>query len=418
MSGTLALSSGTLSLSIRSTLLALASALPSLHGAPAPPATAAAPEPLALELRETAGIRRYGYPVSATTRVTRDLERSRWTLRDERGPVQAQITTEPEPDGKAVRLTVDFETNLLPFEARRYVLEPRPAGGPEEDASRPSGGMRVEEDESSFRLSNGGTLDWTIPKRSLKLLESVKTPEKEFLRASGSGLKLRLKDGTLHEVSGPLSARILKRGPIAASVRLEWSEEVSSGSPIRGAVDLEVPRAKSWVRAQISIQDPRRVVAGLEVALDLVVGNEPLLVDLGTPGGVYASLQRGQAVRLAAKPDALKPWEALKGEVGKLEPYVTARRGAGPAEGWAHFMDAKRCTALAIADFAVRTSDRIEVDAAGGFRVSRTFLDDPSAPEATRDFTLWLHFVDTPPHVGAVTSPPSMLFPPETRWGG
>ena len=41
--------------------------------------------------------------------------------------MQAQITTEPEPDGKAVRLTVDFETNLLPFEARRYVLEPRPA---------------------------------------------------------------------------------------------------------------------------------------------------------------------------------------------------------------------------------------------------------------------------------------------------
>jgi hypothetical protein len=192
--------------------------------------------------------------------------------------------------------------------------------------------MRVEEDESSFRLSNGGTLDWTIPKRSLKLLESVKTPEKEFLRASGSGLKLRLKDGTLHEVSGPLSARILKRGPIAASVRLEWSEEVASGSPIRGAVDLEVPRAKSWVRAQISIQDPRRVVAGLEVALDLVVGNEPLLVDLGTPGGVYASLQRGQAVRLAAKPDALKPWEALKGEVGKaraLRDGPSRRRSRG-----------------------------------------------------------------------------------------
>ena len=105
--------------------------------------------------------------------------------------------------------------------------------------------------------------------------------------------------------------------------------------------------------------------------------------------------------------------------MGQLEPYVLGLTGGKgpPAAGWAHVMDARRCTAVAVAGFGRRTADRIEVQASGRLVISRGFQPPERGPPPTeKRLTFWLHFVDMPPHVGAVTSPQSMLAPLEVEW--
>jgi hypothetical protein len=98
-------------------------------------------------------------------------------------------------------------------------------------------------------------------------------------------------------------------------------------------------------------------------------------------------------------------------------PYVVGLEGdARPVEGWVHVMDERLCTAIAVDRFARETSDRIEASADGRVQIWREYATDAGAksPKA-RTLVFWLHFVPSPPHVGAVTSPQSMQSPPEVR---
>jgi len=81
------------------------------------------------------------------------------------------------------------------------------------------------------------------------------------------------------------------------------------------------------------------------------------------------------------------------------------------AEGWAHLMDKQRCTAVAVADFGRRVGDSIQLDADGRMRLDRgaNLWAEP------RSLRFWLHFVDAPVQVGALTSPQSMMAPLEVE---
>jgi hypothetical protein len=72
-------------------------------------------------------------------------------------------------------------------------------------------------------------------------------------------------------------------------------------------------------------------------------------------------------------------------------------------------MDRRRCTALAVADFAPGPSE-IAVDAGGRLRFGRTY-----SGKGAKALRFWLHFVGMPAHVGALTSPQSMLAPLEVK---
>lgn len=388
---------------------------------------AAAEDAVILQVRETAGIRRFSYPVSTAVHVAPPAPGASWRLvaidkadgaRDDR-PVDAQFTTSPEAGAESLLLAVDFEASLLPFEVRRYRLEALPPGAAPPGAAGPSRGLRLEDRGDAFVVSSGDALVYTLPSRSLGLLSSVRAQGKEFLRGAGGGLQLLLADGALRGPRGPVSARVVKAGPVVCALLYQWREELAPGAPVSCRVEVELPRSKSWIRVRASIDDPAGVVAGVEGAFDLSLPEAPVLVDFGASEYVYARLSPGQAAALRAGPEPSRPWEVLHGRAGTLEPFVTAREGAAPAEGWAHLMDARRCTALAVAGFSGATRDRIEVDATGRVRIARTFQPgQPPARGAERELTFWLHFVDVPPHVGAATSPQSMLAPLEARWSG
>jgi hypothetical protein len=192
------------------------------------------------------------------------------------------------------------------------------------------------------------------------------------------------------------------------------------------SVELEFPRSKSWVRVDWRVEDPEGAVVGLEAEVALALGEGPALADFGAGSFVYAALAKDQVGALEAgtpageEVDGRAPaWKVLRGAPGRLEPYaIGPPPGKGPApEGWAHLMDARRCTALAVAFFAREAADRIEADAAGRLRIARAFAAPGKSPRpGLRRLVFWLHFVDFPPQVGAVTSPQSMQSPLETSW--
>jgi hypothetical protein len=113
-----------------------------------------------------------------------------------------------------------------------------------------------------------------------------------------------------------------------------------------------------------------------------------------------------------------RPWLVEKGPPEKMVPFAEAPSPeAPPAEGWAHVMDASRCTALAVADFGRGGHDRIEIESDGRVRIGRDFAGGQSAPpRGPKLLRFWFHFVPMPVQIGAATSPQAMLAPLAVAW--
>ena len=402
----------------RSVLLAFALTLVILAASP----TRA--EQRTLEVRETAGIRRFGYPVAAFLELRESVSAAtRFRLLHNGRPVEAQIRAIAGQDGRIVGATIDFEGSFLPLEVRRYTLE---MGTDVPAAAEPAGGLSVRESADGFRVANGSQIEYLVPRKLESILGSVKTREREWIAPGGSGLWILARDGSRVRVGGEqVASRIVKEGPVSCGLHFERSNLGGALEGVTARLELETPRSKSWLRVDCAVEDPRGLVAGLHAELSLALGDGPTLLDFGAGSLVYAVLAKDQTAVLEAgqvsreAPSADTPaWKVLRG-AETLEPYVTGPapgKGAAP-EGWAHVMDASRCTAVAVDEFAHGHADSIKVQASGRLEIARRFASATNdAQPGVKRLRFWLHFVSMPPHVGAVTSPQSMLAPLEAHW--
>ncbi|HYM12495.1 MAG TPA: hypothetical protein VEU62_17290 [Bryobacterales bacterium] len=322
-----------------------------------------------LRVTETAGIRRFSYPVTATLTA----------------PGQFRVLQ----DGHAVPAQFrgrefDFNVSLGPYESREYTLEP--------EASPVLDRPVITEQAGDFDVSFTSSLRFSVSRTLAGFLASVQAPRWDYLRPGSAGLILRARDGSTHRLAAS-SARILKDGPLAAALEFTASGPAGAASTIR----LDFPRSKSWVRVTWSVSDPSAQIAALGLDLNLNLSNPPALVDFGAGSLVYTPLKPGQSAALVAGPQS---WRVLVAG----EPYVSAKQGR--AEGWAHVMDRDRATAVAIAGFGSQNG-RIEVASDGRLQIWR---------EGTIPLTFWLHFVTMPIQIGAATSPQSILAPLQVEW--
>jgi hypothetical protein len=364
-----------------------------------------------LRVSETAGIRRFGYPVHAVVPLPRPpVEGEHLQLAHEGKPLAAQFTLR----GKDA-VEIDFAVSLGPNESRD--LEIRYAKG-EAAATK---GMRVEAEADRFRVQHAGGLEFAVPKDLRGLLAGVKTNRTEYLRPDSPGLLLHTRDGRKLRLGGSeFKATVTKSGPIACGLRFEGTLLVAEDEPAKSFIEMDFPQSKSWVRVRCTIWDPKLAVQAVAAELNLSLAGEPTLVDFGVGTSAYAALRQGQSATLAARgPDAKNEdapaWSIHVGPPAKKSPYVLAPRGVrpGPGEGWLHVMDRERCTAVAVEEFARSGTDNVlSVAADGRLELARTF--GKSGP-ARKTFAFYLHFVGMPVHVGAQTSPQSMLAPLQVK---
>jgi len=394
-----------------------------------------AAERIAVELRETAGIRRFQFPVAVQLTLAKPVPReTTFRLMNDGKPMLAQFRADEQGDSVA-KWWLDFPVNLLPYQSLVYEVEY--GGDLPEGPGRTRGHKLVESDEA-FQIVNDPYITWSVERNLKGLLRSVRAGDLEYLRPDSAGLFLRDCDGTDHSFGGKPAgrepARVIRQGPLAVGLRFEFVETDPEIENVRSTVDLAFPVFKSWVEVDWRIDDPQGRLAGagakLETNLNEPTRQAPTLVDFGASSLVYLALRSGQQTRLAGGPGVRESsrqaagglfhtWEVVRGKPDQLEPFVFGPRqsdGGATPEGWAHVMDRQRCLAIAVDGFARDTEDHLSVSAEGTVEVYRQFAArDANARPAAKRLRFWLHCVPFPPQQTAATSPQSMQTPIVTR---
>ena len=165
------------------------------------------------------------------------------------------------------------------------------------------------------------------------------------------------------------------------------------------------------------------------IDLELLLEGSPFLVDCGARSTVYSTLEPSERLvfesgaGLSVQGRDLS-WRVARGREQRLALEAAAIRDeAASPEGWVHVMDARRCTAMAVAEFAepsARRLDRFEIEGNGRLRFERQFRSGGAPPRPdeapAKRIRFWTHFVPMPVQVGARTSPQAMLAPLEVEW--
>lgn len=337
-----------------------------------------------IEVAETAGLRRFGYPVRA--RIKTSVSPSSLALVSNGKPIAAQFTPIEHN-----LVEIDFALDLGPWQKRHLIVEE----GIQPPIAAP---MSVEQSATSYVVRYPSGLSFQVPKDLHSLLSSVKTPETEYLLPGSSGLNLTCRDNTGQRLVA-VTSHVMKSGPLACALRFDIAGPLCGDRVAKSAVELEFPRSKSWVEAHWTVDDSAAAVSGLMAEVHLQVDSQPLMVDFGAGTMIYATVSNGQSTRMRAN---ASEWSIdVNGES-----YAEGQMQR--AEGWAHVMDRHRATAVAIEDFTGAEAS-IETWADGRLRIRRDLGG------TRKSFTFWLHFVGMPIQIGAITSPQSMMHPLAVR---
>ncbi len=375
--------------------LAAATALPSL--ATAAPAPAA--EPLRFLLRETAGLRRFGYPVRVEFPANgRDPKRLqlRWLGK----PVPAQFRPVPDrPDS----ISLEFNSSTGAFGESPYEIR---EGEPHEG----SGGMTVKKADGVITVANGRSLSYQLPENLDGFLTRVTNGKDEYVASKSTGLFLHDQSGRVAKVGGEgTTATVTREGPLAIGLHYTTTTTLPDGKVVGSTLDLTFPNSKSWVEVFWMIRGEGASMMGLD--LNVLVGKGTTLADFGAGSTVYTQVLKGERCEFEAEAKGERPWTIRRGRSDSMQMFAAPPKGdARKPEGWAHLMDSSRCTALSVEGFGEGVRDRIVIDADGRLQVSSDVRITP------RGIRFWLHFVPMPVQVGAVTSPQAMLAPLEVEW--
>jgi len=195
--------------------------------------------PLALlAVKETAGLRRFGYPVVVPLRF------GHGEVKDARqlelvGPAGNTIAAEWAvgerwPDSSLRRVSACFNLSIGPGEATLLSVRLRPEPAPEPP------GQRAQESADGWQL-----LAYHIPKAGPALVDRIRYALGEFVRPEG--LRLHAVTAAGERLAAETrSVRLLRAGPIHPAVELTGIYRTATGE-IPWCATVECPNSKSWV---------------------------------------------------------------------------------------------------------------------------------------------------------------------------
>src|SRR3990172_9460110 len=177
--------------------------------------------PMKLVVRETAGIRRFSFPVtaSATFPEGRAAGTSSAVLRQEGRPVPVQLTVQDRwPDGSLKRAELDFNASPGPLGEQTFELSfsDQPA---KPEPSDTGGGIRIQEAADAFRFVQGERY-FSVPKNLSRLLSGAGFAKEELVRRESppTGLEGGIFVDGVSLASNDWQGRVTKTGPIVSSV--------------------------------------------------------------------------------------------------------------------------------------------------------------------------------------------------------
>ncbi len=365
---------------------------------------------VAIHVKESAGIRRSGYPVNARVPFAKgtlkDPAHVRLMLNDRE--VAAQIVAQAKwPDESTQWLDVDFNATIAPMEEQTFHLE----FGDDTRQTTSARGIAVSETDDAIQAGNV-----RFNKTKMPLVASIRYRQ-EDIGNGPTGFTVIDTAGVSHDVPGsdPMKAEVLKRGPIYVVIRYSGKVELDGAYSVPFTITVEMPSGKTWVKYSASVDDPSKRLREIVFNSTLSFGELPWLWDFGTGSWTYGSFRNPtesvvltQVIKGGPAGASGNDWQVKSGPKGQEQPYEVASGGRPKtAEGWGHFQDGKEVIAFGFDKFG---------RAAGTYTVSfdgqgnESFRFASAQPAARHEITIYQHYVASPTPIGAVTSPVSMLY--------
>ena len=359
-------------------------------------------EAISIHVKETAGIRRNGYPAHAAVPLPKgaiaDATHARLMLNGKEVPGQYAASAK-WPDGSVQTLDVDFNASVAPGEDVMFQLE----YGPEVKADATARGLAVTETADAIQVAAV-----KFNKSGVPLLASV-AYRQEDIGPGPNGFAITDASGASFDLSqaADVRAEVLKRGPLFVVIRYTGQIKMAGDARVPFTILVEMPNSKTWWKATASFDDAANRVKTITFNSPLTLGAYPWVWDFGTGSWSYGSF-RNKTDSAVLKQGPGK-WEIATGAKGQEQPYETSGgRRPAVAEGWGHIQDAKEAIAFAIDDFdKVRGTTTVSLDGEGHLTIQLA----PAASSTRPKLGIYQHFVATPVPIGAVTSPVSMLSP-------
>jgi hypothetical protein len=367
-----------------------------------------APATRVFHVRETAGIRRTEYPVTARIPLPKGA------LRD---PTQARILTNGAEvpaqysaasawdDGSVQALEIDFNASVNAEEDRRYELQYGEGVTPAPITAR---GLSVADQPDAVVVGN-----LKFSKAGAPLLASA-TYRGEGIGTGPNGLSVTDSSGRRHDLTGAQEARleVVKPGPLLVVLRYTASLVLDEAASVPVEVVLEMPNSKTWLKTTATVTDRTRRLRDIAIERPYAFKAFPVVWDFGTDSGTYGVFRAATDVvtlTQTAGPTGATGWRIESGpptDRRVLETSAGTRNRN--ASGWGHIQDAGAAVAFAIAQFG-RAAGTSTITLAGSGQASYRFR--PAEATTQHQLTVYEHFVATPVAIGAATNPTAMLTP-------
>jgi hypothetical protein len=361
---------------------------------------------VSLYVKETAGIRRMGFPVNARVPFPKGALANATDVKLMSGDaeVPAQFSAESQwPDNSIQWLDVDFNASLAPAELHTYRVE---YGSGVKAAPIPRG-LSITQEASTIQV---GQVKFS--KLAAPLLVSVKY-RGEDIAMGWNGITVVDSAGREHELtnSTPPKVEIVKPGPLYVVLRYSGLMPIDTSYNPPYTITIEMPNSKNWVKVTAVVEDPQKRLRELAFHSPLVFGVFPWVWDFGTDRWTYGSFKtsiEGVSLTQTFKPGAATQWRVVMNPKGQEQVVETGTIESMKRVGWAHIQDGREVVALGLeTPEKVAGTSSITILANG----QTHFSFAPAAPMNEHRITVYQHFVAAPVQIGAVTTPSSMLAP-------
>jgi len=207
---------------------------------------------------------------------------------------------------------------------------------------------------------------------------------------------------------------LLQAGPLAGHMRWQGIYPGGDGaSAMPYSTQMRFTLFKSWVEITHTLRAPAGMIEEVFAHMRLRVSAAPLLYDIGVGSGTYGKIEPGERVVYRAEVEPFQTrWtlSTMTGDTARAD-VVGVKASQEPMQReWLHWIDRDKSLAVVTENSWHSRGVTYEIDSTGDLSV-RFFPALEDYPMALQ-FKLWYHFLDTIPHVGAATSPQSIMWPP------
>jgi len=343
-----------------------------------------------VSVRETHGVRRFLYPLSAEIDLAGLPSSDQVTLASPDGrtiPVQVSPLDHRNPG----RIRLDFAVSLAPYEKLQLALSSDQSAAAFEDPLNVTVGK-------TFRIAQRRFVT-EFDKKSM--LHQVVYDGVRHLTCPSA---LTRNGETMAMTADP----DLSAGPLAARIRASGSY----GDGCDAETRLQTTACKSWVVLRHLLLQPR---ASDEIVfhLQLAAVSPVLTADFGVGGGIYGKLEAGGSEELSWQSDFPRRgtirWSIsagdrtdYTGEVKTSDEYAAQR--------WFHLIDRGKSLAVAVTDVPGACREMtVKLRSDGAVQIRFGLGESDSGPAV---FGVCCHFLNNIPALAAATNPQSILLPP------